>query len=373
MFRAHGIGRRGAGLVAALLMVAALVTVFAAPAQAAVPNRWGFALVDKPAVAGVTDPTHQAGSWPPAFKVHSNPGVVGQVFVRFPKIGIKGGVVHVTAVIDTPVWCQAQKWGPSGTNEVVAVRCFAVGGKPIFVPFVVMFTQSSKGPFPAGRAYGYVHEQPGAGIVATFNSAGGANAVAHLGTGMWRVSMPGLGSPGQAGNIQVTAVNPAKPAKCEVAAWTPTAARQVITVRCFNGGATPLDTGWTLSYQRGRAIMGTQPKLFAYTFDNKPATVGPYMPAPPAVNFNSTSGPGNTLVRAGAGLRLITFPRVGLLPNTVLVTGFKTGPGFCNLITRWATSGAGGPGTVIVRDEACYTAGGARANMPSLITYSAAH
>jgi hypothetical protein len=355
-------------------MVGALVTVLAGPAQAAVPNRWGFAFVNNPSVAGIPDPTHQAGSWPPAFKVTTTPGAPGQVFVRFPKIGIaKGGIVHVTAVIDIPVWCQAQKWGRSGTDEIVAVRCFGVGGKPIFVPFVVMFTQSTKGPFPAGRAYGYVQAGPGPGITTSFNSAGGANAVAHLGTGIWRVTLPGLGSPGPAGGIQVTAVNPAVPAKCEVAAWASAAAAQRIEVRCFNGLATPLNTSFTLSYQRGRAIMGTQPKLFGYTFDNNPANPGPYMPVPPAVNFNSTFGPGNTLLRAGAGLRLITFPRVGLLPNTVLVTGVKVGPGFCNLITPWATTGAAGPGNVIVRDEACYTATGTRANAPSFITYSAAH
>jgi hypothetical protein len=148
-----------AGL-AALLALAGFVVALAGPAQAAVPDHWGFAYVDKPSVPGIPDPTHQAGSWPAAFKVHVTPGAVGQVFVRFPQIASKGGVVHVTAVIAQPVWCQAQKWGPSGTDEIATVRCFKPGGAPVFVPFVVMFTTSTKGPFPAGRAYGYVHFEP---------------------------------------------------------------------------------------------------------------------------------------------------------------------------------------------------------------------
>ena len=297
------------------------------------------------------------------------PGAVGQVFVRFPQIASKGGVVHVTAVIARPVWCQAQKWGPSGTDEIATVRCFAPGGAPVFVPFVVMFTISTKGPFPAGRAYGYVHFEPGSGIVTQFNSVGAVNTVTPGPVGVWTVTMPGLGTPGQAGNVQVTAVNTAVAAKCEVNAWASSAARQVFQVRCFNSGSTPLKTGWNLTYQRRRAVMGNQPMLFAYTFDNQPLLAGPYAPAPPPVNVNS-AGAVNTIQTAGAGLRLVNFPGVGVLPNTVLVSAFHTGPGFCNLNTLWATT-AGAP-QVIVRDVACYTAAGVLKSQPSLITYASA-
>jgi len=251
------------------------------------------------------------------------------------------------------------------------VRCYQHTGAPVFVPFVVMFSQSSKAPFPAGRAYGYLRYQPGSGVVTSFNSAGGGNVVAQVATGVWQVTLHGLGSSGPAGNVQVTPVNPTAPAKCEVSLWTSAKPAQSIRVRCYHPGTAPMNTGWTLSYQRGRAIMGTQPKKFAYTFDNKPPVAGPYAPAPPALNFNSASGV-NTVVRSGAGLRLVTFPDVGLLPDTVLVTAFQGLPGgFCNLISPWATTGP--PGNVIVRDVGCYTAGGGPANRASLITYAAAH
>ena len=241
-------------------------------------------------------------------------------------------------------------------------------GGAVVSPFTVLFTTSTKGAFPAGRAYGYVHFQPGPGVVASFNSAGGANTVAPGPTGVWTVKMAGLGSVVALGGIQVTAVNPSVPAKCELNGWAWTAAGQVFQVRCFDAGSTPLKTGWTLSYQRKRAVNGAQPKRFAYTFDNKPLLAGPYAPAPAGVNFNSLSGV-NAIRSAGGGLRLVQFPRVGTLPNTVLVTPFHAGPGFCNLLSPWATAGP----TVIVRDVACYTAAGALKNRASMVTYAAAH
>lgn len=356
------------GLTGAVSMIA----LSAGVAQAAVPDRWGFAYVSKPAVPGIPDAQHQAGSWPAPFKVTTKPGVVGQVIVRFPKIASKGGVVHVTAVDSRAVWCQAQKWGPSGTDEVAIVRCFRASAGPavpVFAPFAVMFTRSSKGPFPAGRAYGYVHFQPGAGVVARFNSAGAVNTVTPGPVGVWLVTMPGLGSAVQSGGVQVTAVDPAGPTKCELSGWASSASRQRFQVRCYNGMATPLSTGWTLSYQRKRAITGGQPANFAYTVDNKPLLAGPYAPAPPTVNFNS-AGAVNTIRSAGAGLRLVQFPGVGVLPNNVLVSGFKVGPGFCNLLTLWATT-FGAP-NVLVRDVACYTSTGVLKNQSSLVTYTAA-
>lgn len=359
------IRRRAVSGLAAFGLGAGFLVALAGPAGSAVPDQWGFAYVNKPSVAGIADVNHQAGSWPSPFKVHVTPGLVGQVTVVFPQIGSKGGVVHVTAVSANPAWCQVQKWGPSGANEAAVVRCFKPGGAPVFVPFSIGFAASSKGPFPAGRAYGYVHFEPTAGIVARFNSAGGSNHVVPGPAGVWKVTLPGLGSSGLSGNVQVTAVNPAKPAKCELNGWAPSAAGQTLQVRCFNAGTVPLNTGWTLTYHRGRTVLGTQPKLFAYTFDNHPLLPGPYAPPPPAVNFNSAAGT-NTISSAGTGLRLVAFPRVALLPNNVLVSSFKVGAGFCNLLSLWATTSS----QVTVRDVACYTPTGTLKNQPSLITYA---
>jgi hypothetical protein len=98
------------------------------------------------------------------------------------------------------------------------------------------------------------------------------------------------------------------------------------------------------------SFVGTQPKLFAYTFDNQPSLSGPYAPTPTAVNLNSAAGT-NTFRSAGTGLRLVGFPRVAVLPSNVLVSSFKVGAGFCNLLSPWAT--ATSSSQVIVRDVAC--------------------
>jgi hypothetical protein len=373
MISAGGLTRRLAAGATAIITGGGLALAMAGAAQAAVPHRavpirWGFAYVNRPSVPGIPDLTRQAGSWPPGFVVHVKPGLVGQVFVRFPQIGGRGGVVLVTAVSPAPVWCQAQRWARSWPNEIVAVRCYLAGGTPVFAPFTVAYSQSSPGPVPAGRRYGYVRYSPAHGVVARFNSAGGLNTVAPAGPGAWTVRLPGLGSAGRAGNVQVTAVNAAGPAKCEVSGWTSAPGRQLITVRCYNKAAVPLKTGWSLVYQRGRAVTGTQPKHFAYTFDSKPFAAGPYAPVPAAVNFNSAAAT-NTIRRAGGGLRLVTLPRVAGLPSTVLVTAVGSGGRFCSLLSPWASSPAG----VIVRDVACYTAAGAATNTASLITYTSAH
>jgi len=365
--------RSFASRLAVALGAAGLVTGMAlistARALAAVPDKWGFAFVNTPGVAGTPDPNHQAGSWPAPMQATSNPGDPGQVIVRFPNLATaaQGGVVHVTAVDKRAAWCQAQKWVPKGQDELVYVRCFKAGGFPTFSPYTVLFTVSTSGSVPAGQAYGYVHYEPGSGVVTSFNSSGGATTVAPLSDGVWKVTMAGLGSGVQVGGIQVTAVNKSAPAKCNLDQWTWTKASQVFVVRCFNAGSSPFKTGWTLSYQRARAITGKQQPQFAYTFDNKSLLIGPYAPTPPGINFNSLFGL-NTISSAGTGLRTVQFPKVGTLPNTVLVTPFHAGPGFCNLQSPWKTAVP----DVLVR-VSCFNAAGTHESHASMVTYTAAH
>jgi hypothetical protein len=364
--------RLAAGLASAGLATG-LVLAAPAAAHAAVPDKWGFAYIDHPAIAGIPDLNHQAGSWPPAFMVHSAPVALGRVKVRFPMLATRGGVVHVTAVSGMAIFCDAQGWGPSGTAEVVTVRCFRHNGTPVFAPFVVMYTKSSGSAVPAGRAYGYVHFKPSAGIVARFNSAGKNNTVSHVATGVWVVKMPGLGTAVQAGGVQVTAVDPVGPAKCTLGRWVSKPTVQIFEVRCYRPGSLALNTGWTISYQRKRAITGGglpgTPMLYAYTANTNPLAVLPYSPPAP-LNHNSAGGV-NTILKAGTGQSLVTFPRVGVLPDTVLVTGWQIGAGFCNLNSLWST-GSAGP-VVLVRDVTCYDASGVNVNNKSLVSYTSSH
>jgi len=116
-----------ARLLVLCAMVAAGAAAGAGTANAAVPDVWGFAYIDTS--SGVPNVAHQAGSWGPGPTVTVSPGGPGEYFVRFPKIGIpKGGIAHVTAVTQGPVWCQIEKWGQSGSDEIVAVQCYRYGG-----------------------------------------------------------------------------------------------------------------------------------------------------------------------------------------------------------------------------------------------------
>ncbi|MCT9935347.1 hypothetical protein N5079_34605 [Planotetraspora sp. A-T 1434] len=345
------------------------LTFAAGTAQAAVPDRWGFAFVNTN--SGVPNLSYQAGSWPGGFNVTVTPGVVGQVFVKFPQIGASSstansGVVHVTATSQTAEWCQVQKYWSAGVDEIVAVRCYHYGGAPLFTPFSIVFSEST-GPLPAPKAFGYVGWD-GSAITTQYNSALAANSVVPTSTGVWTVVLPGLGSSGIAGNIQVTAVDSTNAARCKVGAWAPSTGQQKIQVRCHDATNVPFNTGWTLTYQRERAITGAAipPKNFAYTFDNSPANPGPYAPAPAAINYNSQLAV-NTVQTAGPGQRLVKFPIVGVLPNNVQVTAFGPGAEFCNLVTLWGTSG----GDALVRNVICYN-GTTRVDQPSLVTYTSA-
>jgi len=131
----------GAAGALAIVVAGGLAVAVAGTAQAAVGGRWGFAFVDNPAVPGVPDLAHQAGSWPPGFVVHSKPAPGARVIVTFPRIASRGGVVLVTAVVDVPVWCQALNWARSGPNEVVVFGVLADGRflRPAFTERVQLY------------------------------------------------------------------------------------------------------------------------------------------------------------------------------------------------------------------------------------------
>ena len=306
---------------AALLLTTGFVSV-TTPAQAAVPEAWGFAYVDMTATPPVA---RQAGSWPSGFGVAVGTGTSpGEVRVAFPQIAVPGGVVHVTAVSPGPEWCMVKSWGPVGPDVVVTVRCHRFPGDPALVPFTVVFQRSGE-VFSGPGMLGYVVYDDGS-VTSSFNSRGSANTVTRVSTGSWRVTLPDLGASSPGGNIQVTALHPGLPARCKVGGWSPSLYAQEINVLCFVAN-TPSDTGWTLTYHHERAITGvpreTTPwRQFAYTFDTNP-TNPLYAPTPPGINHNSMTAT-NVIREATPPFRKTTFPLVGGTPDNVQVTAFGT-------------------------------------------------
>ena len=326
----------------------------AAPAHAAVPDAFGFVLWNGSSVV-------PSGTFPPGST--AGPIVPGRYKVVFAGQATSGGVVHVTAINGAPHWCQVEAFGPSGANEVAVVSCYRAGGALDASAFSVIFDRSS-GPvaIAAGR-FGYVDSTATGAIVSQFNSSGAPNAVSHLGVGQWMVKMPGLGTPGPIdGSAQATAVN-AGPARCKVAKWASNTSGQLLQVLCFDPAGSLLDTRFTLTYQYQRSLYGpvAPPKAFGYLFNVPPV-------GPPSTNFNFVTGPGtNTVTPAGAGLSLVRFPAIGVVPDNVQVTSTGGTSDFCGLNTFWAHGG----GDTIVRDVNCFTNAGAPVNSGFLISANA--
>jgi hypothetical protein len=331
-------------------------------ADAAIPDRWGFAFNDNPTPpAGYVMPTsRQWGSWKTAFPASwatvSQFGT-GIYRVTFPQIPSKAGVAHVTAVNSGAVSCQVDSFGSAGATEFVYARCVRPGGAPTNSAFSVTFSESSG--TSATGAYASVLGAKAGGVTNTFNSSGAVNSAGHAATGKYDILLRGLGSSTMNGNVQVTAVGSVA-ARCGVTAWGSTATALNVKVACFATTGAPLDTAYSLSYAYKRTVFGAAnpPKLFGYVFD----TLGNL---PAGTNFNST-GSTNTVASAGTGLRLVTLPGVGKDSSNVQVTAFGTSSAFCNLLAPWTISGS----NAVVRDVACYSFSGARFSSASLVAYS---
>jgi hypothetical protein len=333
--------------VAVALTAVAGALALAAPAHAALPDAAGFVLWN----GGATVPS---GTWPAATTVV--PGAPGQYKITFAGLAARGGVVHVTAVNDAPRWCQAAAWVASGTDEVVLVNCYAPGGTPAATAFSAFFESSSRPPAPINGRFGYVDSNPNALILSEYNSSGAANGVSVLGIGQWLVKLPGLGTTGPVdGSVQVTAVNPATPARCKVIRWVSTPGDQLVAVACFDAFGAPFPTRFTMTYQYNQSLYGAgwPPRQFGYAWNAPPL-------GPASTNFNSQLGAGaNGILPSGTGLSLVTFPNLGAAPpDNIQVTAAGPGPEFCGLSTFWVHSGP----TIVVRNVSCYDSLGVRTN-----------
>jgi hypothetical protein len=351
-------------LVALALLMVSVSTVVTGgqAADAAIPDRWGFALNDNPTPpAGYVMPTsRQWGSWKTSFPASwatVSPFGTGVYRVVFPQIPSKAGVAQVTAVNAGAVFCQVDSFGAAGATEFVYVRCFRPGGAPTNSAFSVTFSESS-GTSTTG-AYASVLGEKVGGIRNSFNSSGAVNSAGHTGTGKYDILLRGMGSATVSGNVQVTAVGSVA-ARCAVTTWASAATALDVKVACVSATGAPSDTAYSLSYSVKRTVFGAAnpPKLFGYVFD----TLGSL---PAATNFNST-GATNTVASAGTGLRLVTLPGVGKDPSNVQVTAFGTVSTFCNLLAPWTISGS----NAVVRDVACYSFSGARVSSASQVAYA---
>lgn len=337
--------------------------VASSPAQAAVPDRWAFAYMHNatPPPGLLMDPSRQFKS-DGVINSTVTAGPIGRYRVVFPNIASANGVAHVTAVAGDARWCQVFNLFTSGANQVVEVQCYKHSGvnTPDWSRFTVMYSTSSGGPV-GGGTYAYVHGKITGGTGASYNPVGLVNTMSHggIGSGTYKVWLPGTGTGLFDGNIQVTAQHPNSPRRCKVDSWNPIAGGQDIVVRCYNEASAPADSYFNLTYHRERSVYGAfnPPKNFAYLWT-------PAFPGGPS-NYNSV-GSVNTLTPSGPGQSYIEFHKVGYKETHIQVTAFKGGANYCNLQEVWHLSGA----VVVVRNVICFNAVGAQANTDFFITYT---
>lgn len=336
-----GVGRRVRLLVGGLAVGALAATMISGgdAAGAIAPNRFGFVLWTGSVVGSGTTPAGTA----------VGVGGTGIYKIDFVGVAASGGVVHVTAINPAPHWCQVNGFGPSGTDEVVTISCYKVGGAPDFTNFSASFSSNS-GPVSPGY-FGYVNSLPSGSLVSQYNSVGAPNTVTHPTVGHWTVNFPGLSTPGPVdGSLQATAVSPPSiPARCKVLAWSSSGSGQVAQVACYDAAGSFVDSQFTLTYQYQRALYGAfgPPKYFGYLW-NQP--VG----GPVSTNYNNPLGPGANSVAPGT-LATVKFPALAVLPDDIQVTASGPSSDFCGLTSPWTHVGA----DTLAQYVDCFTVTGA--------------
>ncbi|MEV4516150.1 hypothetical protein AB0K00_45210 [Dactylosporangium sp. NPDC049525] len=332
-------------LAVATAMVTAALLLTPAPAQAATPDRWGFAFVKDPTITvwNTLPTTYQWGSWKtfaPAAWADGIKVTTGRYLVRYPQIGVAGarGIPHVTAVSPDGRFCEAVRWNISGADEIVDVACFKPGGVPIDTPFTVLWTLSS-GVVPAANTYASVQVSTPGAIVQQYNSTGGPVTVGPSSPGYYTVRFAGVGGPGiQAGNLQVTAVQPnAQARRCKVARWGWSGTDVIALVACYNPATGALmDSDFVASFHRQRAVTANLPVYFGYVAN---AFAG-------QTNFNSLYGFGANSI----GGMVIKYPDLHQKETHSQVTAFGDTSNYCGLEKLWSDAG----GTALV-SIACFT------------------
>jgi hypothetical protein len=346
------------------VVTASLLGLSAIPAQADVGDVWGFGYADNPAPPAFfvpMDPGHSATKSGGAVEYRSVG--YGRYEVRFEKTAVKSGVPHVTAVSKDPRWCQIDTWKPNWSDgyEHVWVNCYKEDGFTVDTEFTVVFTGSTDPAPVSPDKHAYAFVSSAGTVLDQFNPDGAILAGGGGGGGLYKVHLPMPGPGVASGNFQVTAVNH-KPARCKVEEWYPDIWGQTVLVQCYNNDNKPYDTGFTLSYNRGRPVVAAYgpPKHFGYTW------ITPALP--PDTNFNSLGAVNS--VSFGPGLYEVVMPHIGIRANHAQVTAFGKGPAYCGLQTLWTEDFFG---NARIRNVICFSGAGPLAKSDSFLAYTSQH
>jgi hypothetical protein len=306
---AAGVATTGALTVGALPGMAAAAHA-PRPAVGRPPGVVAYAYGNKPS----------AGSYTPekGFSFNSTGGGIhirrlgtGRYRVTFFGLGsfATQGTVDVTAEGLQPEQCTVVSWGPDSThaNLLVNVDCFKVTGAALDSFFMAAFTSGGS---TTGTTDFVWANNPTKGsytpeLAYQFNSSGGTNTIKHLGTGRYKVLLPG---PVVAdGTVKVTAYGSIANF-CQVDEWLDMSPGQNVFVDCFSPAGTPVNNKFTMTFTASDDLFGDGVANSGYLWAND-ATSSSYTPDAP-YQFD-TAGTTATVTKLGTGEWETLFPSEG--------------------------------------------------------------
>ncbi|GAA3459293.1 hypothetical protein ACFFSW_08075 [Saccharothrix longispora] len=356
--------------VVVVVALTAVVTGGSASAGGGPVRGAGYVWADNPTAASYTpDPTYQMNSTGLTATNTITRSGLGVYAVRFPGLGVVGGVAHATAYGPGTHRCKVGNWFVSGDDQVVTVRCSTHAGAPVDSRFTANFTNVTQW---RGLEYGQTY--PGAYLFAgnptspsytptptyQYNSVGESNTVLRTGVGTYKVLVPGIGHLVRGGHAQVTAYGSGSE-RCAVFSfgWTTPASVISISVRCHAAAGTPVDSRFALTFTDRTNTLGlsgccnTDGHQSGYALAHRP-TEASYPPA--ASYLHEVPAGGATATRLGTGTYSLRFTHADLATGNVHAAASGGWDGqFCK-VGHWS-----GETGINVR---CFNAAGAPADMP---------
>ena len=275
-------------------------------AVAASPGAVAYVYGNKPSVTNYTPERGFAfNSTGGGIRIHRSG--TGKYRVTFFGLGsfASQGTVDVTAEGLQPEQCNVVRWVPdsTGTKLLVYVDCWTVAGAALDSPFMAAFTPGGSTTGTTDfvwannpTAHSYTPE-----TAYQFNSSGGTNTIKRLGTGRYKVLLPGPVVAG--GSVKVTAYG-TNANFCQVGQWIAASPGQNVFVDCFNPAGTPVNNRFTMTFTASDDLFGDGAPS-GYLWADQP-TAASYTPSP--IYQHDTAGTTATVTMLGTGEWEALFP-----------------------------------------------------------------
>jgi hypothetical protein len=286
---------------------------------------------------------------------------LGNYEVIFPNLGVRGGVVHVSAYGGKHI-CKVVRWDPALDKSLkLQVRCFNPRtGANVNGRFTALFYKDGAKSREYADAYLWADKASITSIYTpslnyNYNSRGVNNRVKRAATGEYIVTIPQMDVSGglvKPGTVMVTAYGENN-TYCKTIGYSNNATNGItVVVHCYKSGILE-DSQFTLSYFRDPstlAIRNASDKLQAWYLWANPENMG--------YQSDSYGNSDATMERLAVGSYRVHLPRIAAFDKTFAqVNGYDLNTSYCNVV-NWIASPSGG----IDVNVKCYTPSGALAD-----------